>query len=273
MLVRPNGIGELLGDVLITGKPFQSTGDVWFVNSNGGQDGAAPAGKDREKPLASLAQAITSAAAGDIIVLMTNHTETLTGPLSVNKAVVIVGAGLSGGLPTVTLKINSAANDLLDVSAAAAELHNILFPASVQSNVGGGGGSKIFVNAAQFRCVGCYFQCSGNDQMSALGLGTGANNARIVNTTFISTATAVATRPRGGLEITAAISDLEMDGVTFSDGTVGFAQSAMLATAAAITRLRGQNISQLLGADIQLHASTVGWLNIQTATGGGRLSW
>lgn len=274
MQVYPSGLGELLGDTLVTSRPIQMSGFAWFVNSVGGVDAASPAGRDRQKPLASLSQAITNAADNDIIVLEDGHTEVPASVINVTKRVIIAGGGSAAGIPTVSFAINAAASALFTLTVDNVELRNIRLKAAVQSNTGGVNG-KVSVAAANCRITGCYIESNGNDQFvgGAVRL-IGANTCRITNTTFISTATSVALRPTSGLLIASGAADLELYGVVFNDGTVGYSGSAFDGTAAAATRLRGENISMLNGADALLSfATTTGYMNVSTSTGGGKVSW
>ena len=263
-----NGIGDTTGDTLATCKPLMASGNVWYVNSVGGVDAASPAGQNASKPLATLQQAHTNAADNDIIFLQPGHTQIFTTFLSVTKKVTIIGGGQSNGLPTVKLFNNSAGVEMLSLLANV-ELRNIWFPSNMQPN----SQDRVDTNADGYRIIGCYFECGANDLGPALLIASG-NNGRIVNTTFISTATAVTAQPLTGISVTAAISDLEMDGVVFSGGTVGFSNyRAFDGTSGVITRLRATRISLLLGADIKLASASTGYLNVQTAQNGSRVDW
>jgi hypothetical protein len=271
MINLPNGTGETLGDTLATCSPIQVSGNVWYVNSVGGVNGASPAGKDKQKPLATLAQAQTNAADGDIVYLLSGHTETLVAALSISKKLTIVGTGSASGKPTVKLYNNSAAAGLLSIASANVELRNIWFPENVQSNTAT---AKVAVtNVNGFRCVGCYFEAGAFDQNDQLGIAGTSSTLRIVNTTFISTATVVATRPAAALDFSGTCSDADLSGCVFSDGTVGFSSSSLLISGT-VTRLKGEALSFLLGADADFSAGTVtGWVNAQTHTGGGSVRW
>lgn len=273
MLILNNGSGEVTGDDLALAAPFQTPGTVWFVNSATGTDAASPAGKDREKPLATLAQAQTNAAAGDTIFLEAGHTETFTVALTISKQLFIAAGGAAGGTNPVQFKINAAAQNVFNLTAAGTELRNILFPASVQSNTGAASTGKVGFAVAGIRLIGCVFQSSAFDQFAAVRLATGADACRIDSCSFLSTALTTATRPTIGLQVATAVNDLELYGVVFSDGTVGYSSAAMDTSAAIVTRLRGMRISALLGADILINASSTGWLNLATSTGGGRIVW
>jgi hypothetical protein len=258
----------------VTGKPLYTGGDVWFVDSVTGTDAASPRGKDRQAPLATLAQAQTNAAAGDIIVLFSTHSETFTAALTISKALTIVGEGSSGGKPTAKFTMNAAGAETLVLTAAKTSLRNILFPEASQTNTVASGG-KVNVQATA-TIDGCYFEQGAKDQLAAIFSNTAAATDfhSFTNCTVISTATLIATRsPYGIRYITASPSKVTIDGLILSDGTVGFSTAAWDSTAIAITLLQGENISLLLGADMLLHSATGGHLVPATVTGGGRVLW
>ncbi len=264
----PNGIGESLGDQLITGKPLFASGQVWYCNFATGTDAASPQGLNPQAPLQTLAQAITNAADNDIIVLLAS--ETLTVAVTVSKKVAIVGTGTSAGIPSTSIITNAAAAATLAITTSAVELRNLKFPTNTQAN----SSDRLAVSGSDFRMVGCYVECSGTDEGDTLSLDAGADRARIANTTFISTATSAADLPKSAIVNSAAIADLELDGLVVSGGTVGFSsQFAVDLSAAAVTRVKGQSISLLLGADMKLHASSTGWINTQNSSGAARLEW
>lgn len=274
MKIFPNGLGQTTGDSLGTTKPLYSIGNAWYVNSSGGVDAGGSAGQDREKPLATIGQAYTNASAGDIIVLMDGHTETLTTELTIAKQLYIVGGGATAGIPTVSFIMNAANKDTFVVTAANTEIRGIRFKAPAVVNDGGTYGAKVVINSvAGCRVIGCYFDMGATDRnVSGVYLGVGSNNTRIANCTFISTATVVATRPYDAMRVITS-SDLELDGVVFSDGTVGYQNPAFDTSGVVLTRLRCTNLSLLNGGEMSLNASTTGWIATPTVTGGGRVSW
>jgi len=269
-MILPNGTGETLGDSIVTDGSLYTAGVVWYVLSTIGTDAVSPAGKDKEKPLATLAQAQTNASSGDLIVLLNGHTETLTSTLSITKSVIIAGSGTTSGKPGVQMKSNSAASNCISLAADGAQIRNIYFPTNVQSN----SGYRLQVTSAvDTAIIGCYFECGANDQGPGAQILSGATGCRIENCTFISTATTTTTRPVRGLYINGSLSDIRVKGCIFSDGTVGFSTAAFDASTSALTRCCFEELSFLLGADFLQHASTTGWVTITTATGGGRVSW
>src|SRR5689334_19357234 len=101
--IYPNGVGGSTGASLATAAPLYASGQVWYVSSTTGVDGASPAGLDRVKPLATLAQAYTNAAAGDFIVCLSGHVETLTSAQTIGKAdIKLVGEGTGSSRPRFT---------------------------------------------------------------------------------------------------------------------------------------------------------------------------
>lgn len=272
MKVYPNGLGESQGgDPLLGQAPFWVGGNVWWVNSATGSDAGGTAGQDRERPLATLSQAVTNSASGDVIVLQYGHTETLTGAANIGIRTV-VGVGTISGKPSVQLKINAASASLITMGGSGGQLRNIYFPAAVQSNNGATG--KVSIPAAT-NCLiyGCYFEASGNDQFDQVQAIVASNNLRIENCTFVSTATAIAARPTNGVRTTGAITDVAIVGCVFDDGTVGFSGKALDLSGGTITRLAGHGNSLLRGADVVNASATTGYFGTGTLTGGSAVSW
>lgn len=261
-----NGLGELLGDSLATSKPVITPGFVWFVNSVGGVDAASPAGRDRQKPLATLSQAITNSAAGDTILLEDGHTETIAVLVTVSKQLFIVGGGSSAGVPTVNFTA-AGNNQILSFSQAGTQMRNVRLKATAVANAN----SKLDIAANGCRVKGLYIEMGPND--TGFGTRLSANNTRVNACTYVSTATAVASRPGVGLSSTGALSDLDLEGCVFDEGTVGFTTAAADLSSGAITRITADSISLLRGAELLMNAASTGFLNPTTTTGGGRITW
>lgn len=271
MNIRPNGLGEILGDVLATTKPLYCSGAVYFVRSTIGSD--VDTGLDHERPFATLAHAVATASAGDVICLLDGHTETLAAAIAINKQLYIVGGGSSGGKPTVSFLTSVGNQDIFDISAAHTEIRNILFKEPTVNANGGAFGSKVSISANGVRVIGCYFEMGPKDVgQYGLFLSAGVTDVRLTGTTFISTATNSATRPYGALSFSGGgtFTDFEMDGVVFSDGTVGYQNPSFDGAGRTFTRFRGMNLSLLLGADMVIGTWT-GFFATPTTTGGGRV--
>lgn len=259
----PNGIGETLGDVLVTGKPLTTTGTVYYVSSSTGDSSYTGLNKDR--PKASLAQVQVVAADGDIVVLLDGHFETYSVPLTITKKLTIVGSGSSGGVPTCSFGMNADAN-LWEISSAATgiQVRNVKFRANLVSSTA----QRIDLSADSAVFLGCYFEMSSNDQGPGLFVGTGLANVRIQDTTFIATGTSIPTAPVAGLRTEGTTTDLVISGCVFDGGAFGFAAYAYDELGAA-TRRRGEQISLLRGADVNLNASSVQSYWMPTTTTGG----
>lgn len=268
----PNGIGGTApGDQLDLARPLQTTGNVWYVNSAGGVDAASPAGQNREKPLATAAQAVTNAADDDIIVFLPSHAETLAATVVVNKRLTLVGEGTTSGKPAVRFTQNSVGPAFI-LSAIASELRNVYFPEAASAL---GASSKVSWTGARGRLIGCYFEQGANDN-GGPGLSfSAADGLRIENCTFISTATLVSAQPFAAIrQGVGATVDVEITNTTISAGTVGYSNYAAIdLSSAACTRCKFTGLSLLLGADVNMGAAATGRVNVQLSTGGSRVAW
>lgn len=266
----PNGLGGALSDSLDTAKPLITSGNVWYVLSGVGVDGASPHGQNREAPLATVGQAVANAADDDIIVFLTGHSETLTAAQVVAKRLTFIGEGLANGKPSVSFRVNSAVAVCFNVTATNVELRSLYFPESVQSCTA----SKINCNAARFRLRGCYFDCGFNDQNAQVGLLVGCDQARIESSTFIATGASATTQPLTAIASGGAINDLEITDTVVSSGTSGFSNYwAIDLSGGTALRTKITGLSLLLGADIRMGSAATGYLNVQTSTGGVRGDW
>jgi len=272
----PNGIGGYPpGDFLDTCKPLQTSGNVWYVSSLIGVPGGGPgdftAGQNREKPLPTLADAVTQSADEDIIVFLPGHTQTLTATQSISKRLTLVGEGVIDGKPAVSFYGEMAAPQaLFRVSAAAVQFRNIYFPENKLSN----NVQRILVQSTDFLMRGCYVECGAKDRGAALLL-SGAR-PRIESSTFISTAVATAAQPLMAIQSdTVSIIGLTMEDVVVSAGKFGFSNYAAidLGAATSLSQMKIEGMSLLLGADMALPAGATGRVNVQLATGGSRVQW
>lgn len=273
----PNGIGGSLGDSLATAKPLQMTGKIWYVLNTTGVDAASPAGLERSAPLATIGQAHTNAADGDIIVCLTGHVETVSSVITVSKRVTIIGEGygsLSGTaiVPSVVLTLGGATNNIFTLTGVRVQIRNIRF----SPRTSGATGSYISTATANHYIKGCYFGMDENSDGPGILLASGANLVHLENCTFISTETTLANKPDSAIRNSAALTGLRMFGCVFDGGTVGFATSAgnpwaFDGNAAAITDFHFEGISLLRGADMRLDPASVGYVNVQTASGSARV--
>jgi hypothetical protein len=273
----PNGIGGAApGDSLDLARPLQCTCNVWYVSSLIGTDAASPAGQNREKPLATAAQAITNAADDDIIVFLAGHTQALAANQAVAKRLTFIGEGTSSGKPAAQFT-DAGGFGLFNVTAANVEFRNIYFPATpppVASST-----AKVSFAGARGRLVGCWFDQGANDTFAqAVVFKTGADQLRIESCTFLSTATSTAAQPLSAISgfSSSTIADLEITNTVVSSGTVGWKNYAAIDLAfnsSVVTRAKITGLSLLLGADMTMGASATGYVNVAVSTGGSRVSW
>lgn len=269
MIVLPNGIGEATGDNLVTCAPLQTRGQIWYVQSTNGFNAAGVAGRSPDRPLATLAQAQTNASAGDIVVLLPAHVESINS-LTISKQLTIVGAGVTAGRPSPT--ITGGAAQRLVIGAAGVELRNVYFPTSTVASILGylevGG-------VADFQCTGCHFEQGANeaDASYCFYMATaGATGVRLTNCSFVNTATVATARPAGAIQVNLASLDMRMDGCVLDDGPVGYSFAALYAPFTN-TRFRAENLSLLRGAAVIMAAASTGYVNVATSTGNGRVDW
>ena len=263
------GLGGTV-DLVATDRPFYGLdANAWYVHFATGVDAAAPAGRDKQAPLKTLAQAVTNATPNDIIVLLDGHDEVFTAQLAITKqGLVIVGCGQTAGVPNVKLQLDSALNAMISIQAPGVALRNLRIRENAQLNTF----NRVVVTAADLTVDGCYFECGPNDNGVALALHLGADDASVRDTTFISTALVPTARPVSGLSITnaAGVRGLKLDGLVVSDGVCGFSSHYGLdLSVGPVTDLKGDRVSLLLGASAKLGAAT-GYL-IPTITGGGAI--
>jgi hypothetical protein len=260
-----SGIGGSTGAYLATASPLYSTGAVWYVDSTKGTDAVSPAGLNREKPLATLSQAVSNAASGDIISLGASHSELQSGTLSISKALLIVGEGSASGVPTATLIANTSTSFAL--ATAGAEFHNIRFAVRTAASA-----TARVTMATGTALRGCYFDCAANETGPAVTLASSGTNMTLESCTFTSTATLTTAQPESAVKTLGTATDVLITDCVFSDGTVGFSNSYSCdLSAGAITRLEIRRLSLLLGAELKQHASSTWRLAGLTTTRGGRI--
>ena len=268
-LIHTAGFGGLIGAALCTRSPIYTSGAVWFVSSTSGTDAASPAGKSREQPLASLAQAQTNAAAGDVVVLLASHSETLGTKLTLSKAgLIILGEGAGSTAPTFA---RSADVNLFDLTGAGIRLENLRF---ATDGTAGFTADRVLITANSCIVRGCYFVSGVNDSVSpALAVASGVTNLRIDGATqFVSSGTSKTATGFRGLALNGTSTDVELDDVTFDGGSYGWLSNAWNG-AGAVTRLRAVDVDLLNGSDVVLASSTVGYIHTRTETGAARIEW
>jgi hypothetical protein len=124
----PGGVTSLGVPVIPTAFPYSGSSKVWFVNSVGGSD--SHRGDDIRKPLATLDGAIGKCTAnqGDVIVVLPNHAETVTGAGGITADVAgisIFGIGVGNQRPRFLMDGGTSVTFV--VSAADVYIENLVF--------------------------------------------------------------------------------------------------------------------------------------------------
>lgn len=231
-------VGGATGPDMVTKGPWLDSGQHWYVHRTGSD--AAP-GLDRVRPLATTAQAVTNAAAGDTIHYLESHSETLAAAQTIAKALYFVSEG--SGLTRAAFTCNGAVA-MFDVTAAGVWFENLYFPQSTVAPT-----ARIRVAGAECQILTCDFDCGALDTAAALKFVTGAGTARVESCTFLSTGTVVTAQPAIGIEVANGMTALWLYDVTLDGAAVGWSDYALKGTAA-ITRLLAQNLSLLNGSDV-----------------------
>lgn len=149
------------GGIFVMSDLGATTGDIWFVDSATGTDGAGN-GRDPDKPVATLDYIIASATAnkGDRIYVMPNHAETITGVggLALDIAgIQIIGLGEFNQRPR--LLMDGADTVTCAISAADVTVQNIVFASGTADTV-----AAIVVTAKGARLLDLEFEDNTTDE-------------------------------------------------------------------------------------------------------------
>lgn len=233
----PQGLAAT-GPDLATLENDYFSGDVWWLDTVNGTDAVSPAGKEREQPLKTLAQAVTNAAAGDIIVIESGSSESLSSAQTLSKiGLTIIGLGQGSNRPRYTA---NGAIAMFNITAAATRIFNVYFPASTAAPT-----SRVSTAAAETEVSGCYFECGTLDTGAAVIVAASGTSARVTDSSFVTTAS----RPAIGLSVSGAVTDLTVSSCTFDGGSYGWTDYAFKVSAAA-TRMRIKDIQLLNRSDL-----------------------
>jgi len=131
-------------------------GDIWFVDSGSGTDGAGY-GQNPDTPVASLDYAVglATASQGDVIYCMPGHAENLAldSDVDIDKAgLTVIGLGTGASRPTFTA--TAIAGDF-KLAAASTRIENLLFLSGVDATTG-----MLEVSAADCQVINCEFRDS-----------------------------------------------------------------------------------------------------------------
>lgn len=236
--VYPNGFP---GGVMIQGMPILNTygGNVFWVNSNGGSDGNKGT---RNRPFSTLDYAIGRCTAnnGDIIMVMPNHAETITGAggIALDVAgVTVVGMGSYNQRPRFLMDGGTAVT--ATVTAADVTVQNMVFAG------GHNGIVRCFnVTAPGFKAVDIEFEDNTTDEHFLVGFeftsttDNTADGATIIGCRWYSVDTGVTQFAKTAADIARMTM---LDNLYIADGATG-AQMLLVATGKSMQALEfGRN--------------------------------
>lgn len=261
-----DGIGGDAGDSLCLEIGFIGLNDVWYVSSESGVD-ASGYGRSRERPYATIPYAIDHAADYDVITVLADHNEDQTARVEVDKSVLIVGEGSSGGRPTAVWGHDATGSDaVLAVTADDVEIRNIKFTACQQEF----DGTRIAWQGDNGRVRSLYIEANEHNNDSVFHV-AGAH-LHLDSTTWISSSATTAAPDQALSTEASGLVFLRLTGCVFSGGSSGWASTdgaAYIADATCAVRIEAQSL--LLGADLKLAPGVSGYVSVPTATGGAQV--
>lgn len=198
------------------------SGNVLWVDSTSSNASDANSGLEPEQPKATWTSAWTAAAANDLILCQSGHSEVISVAAMLNKAdIMTIGLGLGTLRPRFTSNVAAAA--MWTVTAARNNFFNCYFPASTAAST-----ARIAVTTGTEAYVfNSLFECGSNDTVNTVTIA--ANDAQIEDTQFV----AVASRPARAVQLTGATAGFFMDSCTFDGGAFGWTSRAFDVTATA----------------------------------------
>lgn len=221
------------GGLLLTGSVFQNgpstlerggpvyfSGGVQWVDTIDGDN--SNAGTTPERPVATLAQAVTNSSANGAIIIGEGSSETLTGSQAIALGnLSIFGCGTGSSRPRYTcagsvVMINSAGNGLW--------LEGLYFPASTAVPT-----TRVDMASPYNVVKDCYFECGASDTSSAVRMTAASSGGLVTGCSFVTTAS----RPATGVLISGAGANNTIQDCVFDGGSYGWTNYAFLQSAAA----------------------------------------
>lgn len=258
----PAGFGGSSGSAVATATKAYVQGNVWYVHHTGkGTDD----GLDRKRPLKFFGDAIDVAASGDVVVLMSGHSEGITYNVNIAQDGLVV-AGEGSGTSMAKLWWAGSSPDGITVAGAGFLIDNVWFGASAVTS---------FASTHRIHMTGrgmfsnCKFDCGDNDLYGRAVVSSGTTS-NFLNCTFTSTATDTATAPLAAIYNTAGV--LICSNCTFDGGDYGWgSQGAVTVTGSTAMRIVGVRL--LEGSDIIISTGNEGVVTVSSATGSSIVDW
>ncbi len=155
------------GGLFVFTDEGRTTGDIFFVHSGTGTDGAGYGGNPNA-PCATLDYAIglCTASKGDRVYVMPGHAETIVGAAGVAldvAGVSVFGLGVGRNRPVFTFTTSTAAS--FDISAANCQVSGLVFVNGIDAQT-----AMVNVTAANAALRDCEFVLADASTQAALGL-------------------------------------------------------------------------------------------------------
>lgn len=259
-----NGAGGSTGADLATLKRTVKSGVYWYLGNATSGNSDSNDGRERTAPLSTIAQAHSNASAGDEIVVLSGHNETISTVVTFNKAnLSVVGEGTGTSRPRFTNGVAAATNPMFVVSAGQVLFDTLYFPGSSvvareRIEVLGGSGTSVLRNLE--------FECSANDSSNTLVYASTGPDY-FYNLRFTATGAAA------GPAISAAgTGPLIGDTLYFDGGSYGWTTSGAMNASNAM-HFRLTRVYQYNGSNIIIATGNTGTIQVQGSSGDSRVDW
>lgn len=239
-IIWSGGLGGSGIDTATTAPVITSASIIWYDPTQGND---ANTGTNPEQPVKTFAQAVTNASTGSVVAMLDVDNETITGTVTINKSIKVVGVGAGSARTSFTPL--SGATAMFNVTADDVSFENCYFKPA-QGTVGTAGRITCANKGLEF--YSCQFDSGASDGNCVI-TAAGSDYFRFDGCTFtVTSALSSGTGPIAincsGTNIGGKIFDTVFDGSTF-----GFKDAAAV-TLVSATRLYIKNVTLVGKADI-----------------------
>lgn len=169
------------GNAILSNPNLYLSGNVYWLDNSNALASDTNAGSERDRPLATLAQAISNftAANGDLIVVESGHAQALLTTQTISEAdTKVFGLGTSSAQkPSFTISAASLVSTLFTLSGNGVELHGLRFPVSPITC------TRVSITGEQVVIEGCDFTSNTAYDLTSVVINSG-DGVEIDNCTF-----------------------------------------------------------------------------------------
>ena len=230
----PQGLTSMGIPLLGAGQIPVTNGKYWFVDGTNGNDGNP--GHSIPNALKTLTQALSSALASDVIVVLPGYTQTITGAAGLSatvSGVTIVGLGTGTTRPTINFTTATTAQ--MVISGSNILFNNFIFTCGFDAIV-----AMISVTGTDVTFSNCDFNTNNGTMGAVLGILTGATSDRfkVDQCRFLGPATNTGTTTTAQIQYESAV-DIQ---ITNSYFTGKMTQAILNVTGTVLRGLINNNI-------------------------------